>query len=79
MSAQGSLMCVGSEGWPVSSNPTEQVGTVAQIAENLNDGKVSEHTLHTVHRSLLLMELHSRRAVRVPIPNPCPKTPTMGT
>lgn len=35
MGSQDSLMHVGSEGWPMWSDPSEQ-GTVAQIAENVN-------------------------------------------
>jgi len=44
--------------------------TVAQIAQKVNavsDRKVSEHT---VHHSLLCMELHSLRPVRVPMLTP---------
>ncbi|MCJ8733570.1 hypothetical protein PDJAM_G00225080 [Pangasius djambal] len=69
MGAQGSLLRMRSEGFP-AWNRSHRRTTVAQIAENINAGydrKVSENT---VLCSLLRMELHNRRLVRVPMLTP---------
>ena len=60
-----SLMHEDSEGWPVWSNPTEE-----QIAEEVNAGSDRKVSEYTVHRSLLLMGVHSHRQVRVPMLTP---------
>ncbi|KAG9337154.1 hypothetical protein JZ751_029745 [Albula glossodonta] len=44
--------------------------TVAQVAENFNDGYRSNVSQRTVHRTLLLMGLRSCRSVRVPMLTP---------
>ena len=56
MDTQSSLMCMGSEGWPLLSNP---------MAETLNayyDRQLSEHTV--------LVGVHGLRPVSVPMPKP---------
>ncbi|ROL41697.1 hypothetical protein DPX16_9288 [Anabarilius grahami] len=44
--------------------------TVAQIAQEVNAGSDRKVSEYTVHHSLLRMELHNRRPVRVPMLTP---------
>ena len=50
---QGSLMHEGSEGWPVWSDPTHELLTVAPGAEEVNAGSDIKMSEYTVHCSLL--------------------------
>ena len=66
------------EGWPAWCHPTELLLLKLQKVNDGSDGNVSEYT---VFRSLLSLELHSRRPVRVMAmltPVHPPKAPTMG-
>ncbi|KAK3558608.1 hypothetical protein QTP86_021665 [Hemibagrus guttatus] len=66
---QGSLMHVGSECWPMWSDPTDEV-LLLKFAEEVNAGSDRKGSEYTVHHSLLCMGPHSRRAVRAPMLTP---------
>ena len=69
MGSLGSLMHVGSEGWPVWFDPTDEL-LLLKLLKRLMLTLMDAYKEYTVHRSLLGMGLHSCRPVRVPMLTP---------